>query len=375
MHAMKQLSSYFIVAAFFLLPGRISACFNEYYTLDKQGHSHHINKAVFRFETNFDLLLVERQLKALEKKLQSDKSLELLSDYALNLVRAEKVKEALVVFEKLVAKYPDEYALQANLGTTYELLGDNKAALKHIKKGLELFPDSHSGSEWIHVKILEAKIALESNPNYLRNHTVLSLTPKQENSEKTATELMIQLKERFPFCKGPDAIMADLFHDLGDCYLETKSYEYAKAFYEVAVKYYGSEDAELNRKIEEARALRTKYENTSVVPDPKLNGAQYIHQKITGVTYKELLRTNSDHTINWKGITTDPKTLLGYLSLNEEPMDKQVAVVEKSDSQKTTPASKQLRKDKDILYVWGILTLLIVFIASIGIYRKTRRKS
>ena len=164
---MKQLSYYSLIVAFLWLPISISACFNEYYTLDKYGDSHHIIKGAFKFDTNFDLYSVEYQLKTLEKKLQSKPRLELLSDYALNLVRAGKIKEALVIFEKLVVKYPNEYALQANLGTTYELMGDNKAALKHIKKGLELNPNSHEGSEWIHVKILEAKIALESNPKLL----------------------------------------------------------------------------------------------------------------------------------------------------------------------------------------------------------------
>lgn len=369
---MKQLSFYLVIIAFLWLPISISACFNEYYTLDKQGRSHHINKSVFRFDTNFDLSLVEHQLKALEKKLQSDKSLELLSDYALNLVRAGKVKEALVIFEKLAAKYPNEYALQANLGTTYELMGNNKAALEHIKKGLELFPDSHSGSEWIHVKILEAKIALESNPIYLKNHTVLSLTAKQEKSEITGLQLMIQLKERFPFCKGPDAIMADLFQDLGDCYVETKSYEYAKAFYQIAVEYYQSPDPELSRKIDKARALRMKYEKTDIVADYPISGDHTNHQKITGVPYKELLHTHSDHAINWKGITTDPNTLLGYLGLNERPIEKAEEIQEKD--QKTPSSSRNPEKDKDILYSWVIATSLIVFVTAIGVFRRTRKK-
>ncbi|HLP54337.1 MAG TPA: tetratricopeptide repeat protein [Fluviicola sp.] len=366
---MKQLRYYLLISVFLWLPAKISACFNEYYTLDKQGNSHHIQKEAFRFYTNFDLRSVEERLKALEKKLQSAPDKELLSDYALNLVRAGKVKEALAIFEKLAAKYPSEYAFQANLGTAYELMGDNKSALKHIKRGLGLYPGSHSGSEWIHVKILEAKIALENNPKYLDNHTVLSLTSKQKKSDQTALHLMIQLKERFPFCKGPDAIMADLFHDLGDCYLETKSYEYAKAFYQVAVEYYKSSDPELNRKIEEARALRVKYENTSIEADPHFSGAQYINEKITGVPYTELLITHSEHTINWEGITTDSQVLLAYLGLN----DVAVEMPAKQDSSKDS-ADAPTQKSAENIVDWVIGGIIVIVVVIVFVVRRKRRR-
>ena len=184
---------------------------------------------------------------------------------------------------------------------------------------------------------------------------------------------MIQLKERFPFCKAPDAIMADLFQDLGDCYLETKSYEYAKAFYQVAVEYYKSTDPELSLKIEKARALRVKYEHTGVVADYKTSGGTN-NQKITGVPYKELLNTHSEHTINWKGITTDPNTLLSYLGLNNKPVNKPHETVQEPDSAKTSLATKHTDADRGILYTWVISTSLIVFVAAAWIYRKTRKK-
>ena len=49
-------------------------------------------------------------------------------------------------------KYPNEYVVIANLGTTYELMGNNEKALEYIKKGMKLNPRSHNGSEWIHVE-------------------------------------------------------------------------------------------------------------------------------------------------------------------------------------------------------------------------------
>ncbi len=48
--------------------------------------------------------------------------------------------------------------LRRNLGTVYELLGENENALLWIKKAVAIDPASHGNSEWIHVRILEAKI-------------------------------------------------------------------------------------------------------------------------------------------------------------------------------------------------------------------------
>ena len=83
------------------------------------------------------------------------------------------MKEAIELLEELEKKSPGQYAVAANLGTAYELNGDNRKALEWIKKGVERNPESHFGTEWLHVKILEAKIAIEQNPEWLSNHSVL----------------------------------------------------------------------------------------------------------------------------------------------------------------------------------------------------------
>lgn len=367
---MKQLASIFIIIPLLTLSNTVFACYNEYYTLDKHGLSHHIDYSKVHFKTDFDLRDVENDLKTLLGKLQTKPSLQVLSDYALNLVRAGKVSEALVIFERLVAKYPNEYALQANLGTTYELVGKNESALEHIKKGLELNANSHNGSEWIHVKILEAKIAMESNPNYLDNHTVLSLTAKQEKSKKTTGQLKLQLQERFPFCKGPDAVMADLFEDLGDCYLETTSYEYAKALYQIAVKYYGATDKELNRKIASIKTLRTKYKDTPIVPDERYSGIEYNSEKKGETPYGSLLIGSRPYTLNWTGISADPIVLLGYLDLEPLP----VQPIETQQVQVKTPKpQKKATTNSAIISLLVLLSSCLLILIIVSVARKNRR--
>lgn len=80
------------------------------------------------------------------------------SDIAVNLMKLGMADSAIKILIPLAKKYPEEYNILANLGTGYELIGALDSAHKYISKGFEINPRSHRGSEWIHVKILEAKI-------------------------------------------------------------------------------------------------------------------------------------------------------------------------------------------------------------------------
>jgi len=62
------------------------------------------------------------------------------------------------------------YATASNLGTAYELKGDNVSAIKWIKEGINRDAFSHYGTEWLHLLILETKLQLESNSTLLKNN-------------------------------------------------------------------------------------------------------------------------------------------------------------------------------------------------------------
>lgn len=331
------------------------ACYNEYFTLDSKGKTHHVHPGTVRFDTNFDLKKIEKELRELGGKLNEKPNFKILSDYALCLVKAGKTKEALIVFEALVKKYPDEYTLHANLGTTYELTGNNQLALEHIQKSMLINPKSHKGSEWIHVKLLETKIALEKNPKYLKQNTVLNLSEKQLSSEKTITFLTIQLKERFPFCAGPkDPIMAGLFEHLGDCYMEQISFEYAKAFFQIATNYYGDQSSRLKEKIEKARLLREQYQfsDPQIDASMKLDGPKEHLSviKVGGVPYKDFLFTHKTYTINWEGISTDAKALLTLIGI-EEKVEKQTPKTPKVQAKKVDKQAQKLPANQVGMYL------------------------
>ena len=172
------------------------------------------------------------------------------SDQAANLVHDGKPKEAIVIFEEIEKSHPGEYVIAANLGTAYELSGDNQKALHWIQEGIRRNKSSHFGTEWLHVKILEAKLALEQDPDWLKSHSVLGLDfgsesspkmptawPEGQTAESTVKALEYQLHERLSFVSAPDALVGQLIGDLGNLLALTKSIEHAIAVYDLALPF------------------------------------------------------------------------------------------------------------------------------------------
>ncbi|MGH1337739.1 MAG: tetratricopeptide repeat protein [Aureispira sp.] len=289
------------------------ACLNVYYSLDHNGHLHDNAEQLKRaFNTNFNLSLIERKLQKLEKRLAKEQDYKLLSNYAVLMLKAGKTKEALAILEQLYLHHPEEYQLAANLGTAYELNGDLTKALFYIKRGIELNPEAHQGSEWVHVKILETKLQLQKDPNYLTTHSVLELTEEQKNDPLVGEQIHIQVHERFPFSPPFNAIMANLLIDLGDCYANTTSIEFAKALYSIAKFHHGSKDKRIDEQLRKMLQLRKKYAEVH----PKQEG-KGDHIKIGGIRYKSLLDDNNKtrHQINWEAILTNDTLLLTAVNL------------------------------------------------------------
>ncbi len=167
------------------------------------------------------------------------------SDLALIEMKIGSRALAVSILEKLYTKYPDEYNIAANLGTAYELTGKNKLAFEFITKAMKLNPDSHYGSEWIHLKILQEK--MKAHPDYRKilnlqvndlhssfaaYHAKDSLQPLHELSD----QLMYQLVERINFIAPEDPVVSQLLIDQGDLMAIT-SVELARDFYKLALQY------------------------------------------------------------------------------------------------------------------------------------------
>lgn len=296
-----------------------NACLNYYFSVDKKGKLHHADNILIPFNKNFNKELNVSKLHKLETKLKKEHSYQALSDYSICLMKLGKPREALDILIGIYIHYPNDYKIASNLGTAYELNGQVDSALKYIKRGLQLNPNDHEGSEWVHVKVLETKLILAKKPNYLIENTVLNLSNAQKLDTLIRKQIMIQMRERFPFTPGPDAIMGNILIDLADCYANTASIEYAKVLYQIAKTYYGDKSIVIDAKIKEMQRLINKYRDVKPEKfDPKKPEAR--NEKITGLSYSQCIGNNdlNKYSINWKSINLNVQSLLGIVDFTKK---------------------------------------------------------
>lgn len=182
--------------------------------------------------------------------LKSDADYKYRSDYAVAMVLQGKYPLAIELLEGIEKEKPGEYIVAANLGTAYELAGDNAKARFWIQEALKRNPNSHYGTEWLHVRILDAKMALEKDPAWLASNSVLGVDfgsapkpeapfrwPKGINGGTAMMALAFQLRERMGFVPPPDPIVADLLFDYGNLLAIQMSAEHGLAVYDLAATY------------------------------------------------------------------------------------------------------------------------------------------
>jgi len=167
---------------------------------------------------------LERDGAQMEAALRGSTNFNDRSDYSIALMYLGRSKEAVELLQALEKEEPGHYFIAANLGTAYELTGNNEEAARWIAEGIRRNPESHEGTEWLHLKILEAKIAQEKDPDYFKKHSVLDLKPehaaalvavgdKRMESSEVAEAIQHQLHERMQFVKPPDPAVASLLFD------------------------------------------------------------------------------------------------------------------------------------------------------------------
>jgi tetratricopeptide (TPR) repeat protein len=77
------------------------------------------------------------------------------NDLAGAHIRLGDSKTAAKLLESVVARFPDDYGIHANLGTAYHLLGRYVEAEKEIARDLEINPNAHFGLEVYHLALLQ----------------------------------------------------------------------------------------------------------------------------------------------------------------------------------------------------------------------------
>lgn len=181
---------------------------------------------------NFDKAGIQRKLsEALIKRRQDPEDFKNESNIALFYMQLGEVKKALAILEPLVVKHPEEYIIIANLGTAYELDGQIGKALQMIRKGYAINPNSHYGSEWIHIKILEAKMAHGANSSWFISHPIVTVEELLEkntgNDRRYRNHLAAQIRTRVPFTPAPNKVIANLLRTYAEYCAEHDTYENA----------------------------------------------------------------------------------------------------------------------------------------------------
>lgn len=244
----------FLTIVLFLFTGQSGqCCINEYRTLLSgevifTGAGNVV--PIGRFNGNNTSYLLKKLHEADNVYKQTGK-LEDYSDLGSMLLYTGEYLKAKQLFQDIEQKTPGLYQTASNLGTAYELLGQNDSALYWIKRAVEINPNSHRGSEWIHVKILEAKVKANGDEKYLWRHSILSLDfgddkiPVNKNNidlNDLRDQLYDQLNERMSFIKPKDPIVAQLLFDLGNVYALTRDATSGLQIYQSAKEYGYSTD-------------------------------------------------------------------------------------------------------------------------------------
>ncbi|MBL9145102.1 MAG: hypothetical protein JNM99_15590 [Verrucomicrobiaceae bacterium] len=174
---------------------------------------------------------------------------------AVEVLLDGSIEKSVRMLRQIEAATPSRYETAANLGTALELSGDDEGALKWITEGIRRNRQSHDQSEWIHVRILEAKVALKRDPRWLETNTISGInrdnmtkafeieTPQgpmvlfHPSKPSVHNAIGWQLNERMSLVKPTDIIVAHLLYELALIEMEAGNLKDAEGELEMAKDY------------------------------------------------------------------------------------------------------------------------------------------
>lgn len=230
---------YILLVCLVLLSNISNACLNEEH-VTKSGKStvDAFTLGDLRLYKNHNKAELELAIKNLlsEKPVTEEDILSTQNSIAVVYIKLGKLAEAEAILLELLKKHSKNYSVTINLGTLYELQGKNSKALEFIKKAVAINPESHSGSEWFHIKILEYK--LKNIPdNKIAGENILNLYGIKKPATEIAYDVSYQLQERIPFTPAPNLLMAKVMQELGDYLADSVSIKGAYVIYETGMDY------------------------------------------------------------------------------------------------------------------------------------------
>jgi len=262
----------FFIIVLVLISFKTFACLNgetkilkngEYVYIDYRGlvpHGHH-----------FAINDFPKVIKQLDSAYTKTKDIDYLSDKGYLLIVQKKYAEALNLYLNIEKISPNRYSTASNLGTLYELIGENQKAYTWIKKSIGINPESHNGSEWLHLKILEAKIKNlnDVSGQFLINTDfgssgVPQTNLSKEEVDKLAKAVYFQVNERISFIEPKDKIISILLFELGNLVELIGEHENALRIFKSARIYGYNKDILFERVINSARTDNVYFRERAV---------------------------------------------------------------------------------------------------------------
>jgi tetratricopeptide (TPR) repeat protein len=252
------MKKYFLAITITIIYNFSFACGNEYYRSDLPLENGNLNtKFLLDYDDTHDASALpywthgfgeglSSKANYTLKEYQNTKDYKYLSDYAWELVKQGKTKQAVIILDSLLKTHPNEYNILANLGTAYEIVGNNAKALELLTKAVAINKNSHYGSEWIHLNILKHKINKEAFPlekiidiggETFNTDWNATISKYNMSTDSTLKSIAYQLHERIGFIAPKDKIIGRLIFDFATIIAKTKSKEEALPFYDYAMYY------------------------------------------------------------------------------------------------------------------------------------------
>ncbi|MGY8770933.1 MAG: tetratricopeptide repeat protein [Pirellulales bacterium] len=120
---------------FFSTTPHADACLNDF--SDGFGGDIHIDNAhYYLLEKRDKTTNWEDIYQNLKTELETDDNYKKRSDMTVAMIHLGKTQQAIDILVELEEKHPGEYTIAGNLGTAYELVGENELAIKWIKIGI-----------------------------------------------------------------------------------------------------------------------------------------------------------------------------------------------------------------------------------------------
>lgn len=220
--------------------------------------------------------------------------LENLTELAILLMYQGQHARAVRLLLSLERRYPGRHETAANLGTALELSGHDAPALAWIRLGIRRNPAEHLGTEWLHARILESKLAAAKDPAHLARHSIAGLQFGDATVPPFPTSLpagnvgrpvgaydlnhafAYQLGERMQFVAPEDPVVANLLSDWAALNMAGGPMENVVVLYGQAKRYGARETVTLARRLAEARrVLKTaggaeRHDGRCVICGPEL---------------------------------------------------------------------------------------------------------